>query len=139
MKYRSLILEKKEYVYLKRILNISGYVEDHETQKCLMLLAEELKSAHIVDNKDMPNDVIRFNSKVTVKFNNGLEKTVQLVIPIDRSVKENKISILTPMGSALIGYAKGDLIDWNFPNGKQQIRIIDVTQEEIFSDTDIVI
>lgn len=139
MKYRSLILEKKEYVYLKRILNISGYVEDHETQKCLMLLGEELKSAHIVDNKDMPNDVIRFNSKVTVKFNNGLEKTVQLVIPIDRSVRENKISILTPMGSALIGYAEGDLIDWYFPNGKQQIRIIDVTQEEIFSDTDIVI
>ncbi|WP_179344998.1 GreA/GreB family elongation factor [Winogradskyella ursingii] len=139
MKYGSLILEKKEYVYLKRILNISGYAEDHEIQKCLMNLSEELKTAYIVDDEEMPKDVIRFNSTVTVTFNNGIEKTIQLVTPIDKDVKNNKISVLTPMGSALIGYSKEDSIIWNFPNGTQQITIKGVEQQVTHSGIDIVI
>ncbi|WP_445730948.1 GreA/GreB family elongation factor [Mariniflexile sp.] len=139
MKYGSLILEKKEYVYLKRILNISGYAGDHETQKSLMKLSEELKTAIIVDAKEMPQDIIRFNSKVTVVFDNHLEKTVQVVIPMDKDMNKNKISILTPMGSALIGYSKDDTIEWEFPKGKQHIKIVEVTQEETFSGMDTVI
>ncbi|MEM5565033.1 GreA/GreB family elongation factor [Psychroserpens sp. AS72] len=139
MKYGSLILEKKEYVYLKRILNISGYAEDHEVQKSLIKLSEELKTAHIVDNESMPDDVIRFNSLVTIVFENGIEKKVQLVIPIDKNVKENKISVLTPMGAALIGYAKDDKIDWDFPGGKHQIKIKDVSRQETLNGIDLVI
>lgn len=139
MKYGSLILEKKEYVYLKRILNISGYAEDHETQRCLMKLSEELKTAHIVDEEEMPYDIIRFNSKVTVVFKNGIEETVQVVIPMDRDVNTNKISVLTPMGSALFGYSKGDTVLWDFPNGKQEINITEVKQEESYSGMDMAI
>ncbi|WP_452223457.1 GreA/GreB family elongation factor [Lacinutrix chionoecetis] len=139
MKYGSLILEKKEYVYLKRILNISGYVEDHETQRCLMHLYEELKTAHIVDEKEVPKDVIRFNSMVTLVLESGIEKQLQVVIPVDKDIKQNKISILTPMGSALIGYSKGDTILWDFPSGEQEIKIIDVTQEESLIGLDLTI
>ncbi|MDO7172307.1 GreA/GreB family elongation factor [Mariniflexile sp. AS56] len=139
MKYGSLILEKKEYVYLKRILNISGYAGDHETQKCLLSLSEELKTAQIVDDKDIPFDIIRFNSRVTVLFENGIEKTIQLVIPIDRDVNNNKISVLTPLGSALIGYSQDDILEWDFPKGKQQFKISKVTQEETFSGIDVII
>ncbi len=139
MKYGSLILEKKEYVYLKRLLNISGYDGDHETQKCLTNLTEELKTAHIVDEGEMPLDVIRFNSKVTVAFDNGVEKTVQLVVPIERDLKKDKISILTPMGSALMGYSQDDSIEWDFPNGKHRITILKVIQEENHIGIDLVI
>ena len=139
MKYGSLIIEKKEYVYLKRILNISGYAEDYETQKCLMRLFEELKTAHIVDEEDMPNDVVRFNSLVTLVLENGMEKKLQVVIPIDRDIKQNKISILTPMGSALIGYSKDDTILWDFPAGKQNLKIVDVSQEVKFTGVDVLI
>lgn len=128
MKYGSLILEKKEYVFLKRILNISGYAEDFETQKSLQRLSEELKNAQIVDETDMPEDVIRFNSKITVYSVKGWEKTIQLVIPSEKDVKQDKISILTPMGAALFGYSEGDTIEWDFPSGKQQIKIVAVTQ-----------
>ena len=139
MKYGSLILEKKEYVYLKRLLNISGYTEDYKTQKSLIRLNEELKTAHIVNDDEMPFDVIRFNSKVTVVFDNRIEKTIQIVSPTDKDVKNNKISILTPMGSALIGYSKGDIIIWDFPQGQQQIKIKEVAQEETLSNVDITI
>ena len=139
MRYGSLILEKKEYVYLKRILNISGYVGDHETQKCFAKLTDELKIAQIVDNDEMPDKIIRFNSKVTVVFENGLEKTVQVVIPSNKDVSQNKISILTPLGSALIGYSENDVIEWIFPKGKQVIKIKEVIQVNSCSDIDTVI
>ncbi len=128
MKYGSLVLEKKEYVYLKRILNISGYAEDFEVQKSLQRLSEELKSAQIVDEDEMPMDIIRFNSKIMVYSENGWENLVQLVIPSEKDAKKDKISILTPMGAALMGYSEGDTIEWDFPSGTQQIKIVAVTQ-----------
>ncbi len=132
MKYRSLMLEKREYVYLKRILNISGYTGDFETQKSLKKLLEELKTAQIVDNEELPKDIIRLNSKVSVESENGWSKTIQIVIPSDRDLKNDKISVLTPMGAALIGYSQGDAIIWDFPKGLQQLKIVAVEQDESY-------
>lgn len=130
MKYGSLIIDKKEYMYLKRILNISACAEDFQTKRSLQRLIEELKSAHIVDETDMPEDVIRFNSKIMVYSENGWEKSIQLVIPQDKDAKQDKVSILTPMGAALFGYSEGDSIEWEFPSGKQVIKIIAVIQDK---------
>lgn len=129
MKYGSLILEKKEYVYIKRILNISGYVGDHEVQKSLTKFTEELKTAHILDEAEMPNDVVRLNSIVTVKSDNDWEKTIQIVQPSEKDIKNSKISILTPMGAALFGYSVNDIVCWDFPTGTKELKIIEVAQQ----------
>ncbi|WP_139957982.1 GreA/GreB family elongation factor [Flavicella sediminum] len=139
MRYGSLILEKKEYVYLKRILNVSGYVEDQEIHKSLQRLHEEMKTAHVLDEEEVPMDVVRLNTKVTVTSNNGWERTMQVVIPKDKDLKQNKISILTPMGAALIGYSKGDIIVWDFPSGKQQLTITRVSQVQTYDFMDMVV
>ncbi|CDF79230.1 transcription elongation factor, GreA/GreB famil y [Formosa agariphila KMM 3901] len=138
MKYGHLILEKKEYVFLKRILNLSGYSKDIETKKSLQKLSNELVDAEIVDNENMPDDVIRFNSMVTVSHGDW-EKTIKVVIPQNKDLSLNKISILTPMGSALFGYAIGDIISWEFPGGTKQLKIIAVEQEFNYNGLDIVI
>jgi len=78
----------------------------------------------------MPEDVIRFNTKVKVIAENGWEKTLQIVIPSERDLTQDKMSILTPIASALIGYAEGDEIIWDFPIGKKQIKIVEVIQDE---------
>ncbi|TYP73680.1 GreA/GreB family elongation factor [Aquimarina intermedia] len=130
MKYGSLIIEKKEYVYLKRILNISEYVEDFQTQKSLIRLGEELKNALIVDEDDIPKDIVRFTSHVTVRSEIGWEKTIQIVIPAEKDAKNDKISVLRPMGAALFGYAEGDSMTWDFLTGKQQLKIVSVIQME---------
>lgn len=130
MKYGSLILEKKEYVYLKRILNISGYGNDASVTKSLVKLSEELKTAQIVDDDQVPEDIVRFNSIVTIASDNGWEKQLQVVIPMDKNVALNKVSVLAPMGAALLGYSKNDTLDWDFPKGAQKIKIIDVQKEE---------
>ncbi|AXP79356.1 Transcription elongation factor GreA [Mariniflexile rhizosphaerae] len=130
MKYGSIMLEKKEYVYIKRILNISGYVGDHEIQKSLAKFTEELKTAHILDEAEMPNDVVRLNSIVMVMSDNNWEKTIQIVQPSEKDIKKNKVSILTPMGAALFGYSLNDIIKWDFPTGLKELKIIEVTQQK---------
>lgn len=129
MKYGSLILEKKEYVYIKRILNISGYAGDHTIQKSLTKFAEELKTAHIIDEEEMPDDVVRLNSIVTVTSGNDWERTIQIVQPAEKDFKNNKISILTPMGAALYGYAVDDIVRWDFPTGMKELKVIEVVQQ----------
>lgn len=128
MKYGSIILEKKEYVYIKRILNISGYSGDHEVQRSLAKFSEELKTAHILDEEEMPDDVVRLNSMVTVKSGTDWEKSIQIVQPSEKDLKTNKISILTPMGAALFGYSVKDVVRWDFPTGTKEIQIMEVTQ-----------
>lgn len=130
MKYGSLILEKREYVYLKRLLNISGYADSTSIQGSLIRFSEELKQAKIVDEENMPHDIIRFNSSVTVSTDKGWQRSLQIVIPANRDIKQNKISLLSPMGIALFGYSTDDIIEWDLPNGKQKIRIVAVAQEE---------
>ncbi len=139
MKYENIILEKKEYVYLKRILNISGYAKDQAVQNSLIKLSEELKTAQILDDNEVPKDVIRFNSTVTIASDGGWERELQVVIPKDKDFSLNKISVLAPMGTALLGYSKGDVVDWDLPGGKQKLRIIDVKQEESVKGLDVII
>jgi regulator of nucleoside diphosphate kinase len=130
MKYGSLLLEKKEYVYLKRILNISGYAEDFETQKSLARLSEELKTAKIIDEIEMPADVVRFNSCVTVSSEVGWKKVVKIVIPMDENQDQGRISIFKPLAAALFGYSESDVIEWDFPTGKRSLTIEKVKQDK---------
>lgn len=139
MKYERLVIEKKEYVLLKRFMNLSGYYKDETLRKSVKKLLEELESAQILDVEDMPKDVIRFNSKITIDSQNGWQTIFTLVLPNESDVKNNKISILTPMGSAVIGYAEGDTITWEFPSGEQKLTIQKVEQENKYLNANIVL
>ncbi|MBW8200634.1 GreA/GreB family elongation factor [Flagellimonas abyssi] len=129
MKYSSLLIEKKEYVLLKRLMNLSGYHQDNTWRTSVRKLAGELEAAKILDEDDMPKDVIRFNSNVTIVSENGWHKKFKLVLPSKSDVKNNRISILTPMGAAVMGYAKGDSLVWEFPSGNQKLTIEHIEQE----------
>lgn len=129
MKYGSLVIEKKEYVLLKRLMKLSGYYQDDMLRTSVMKLLGEMESARICDETKMPADVIRFNSKITITSKNGWKRKFKLVMPSESDVKNDKISILTPMGAAVIGYAEGDPLVWEFPSGEQQLTIEKVEQE----------
>lgn len=92
------------------------------------LLEEELSRASIVPPSDVPSDVVSMNSKV--RFENletGKENEVTLVYPHEANIQENKISILTPIGSALIGLRVGQTIEWPFPDGStKKLKVISV-------------
>ena len=87
-------------------------------------LIKEIQSASVVDPESIPSNVVTMNSIVQISFLNT-KKTVefQIVYPNQANVKENKISIFSPIATALIGYKVGDEIDWVVPAGITKIRI----------------
>lgn len=139
MKYGSLVIEKKEYVLLKRFMNLSGYYKDDTLRTSVEKLVGELESASIYDETDMPKDVIRFNSTIIIASENGWLKRFKLVMPNDSDVKNDKVSILTPMGAAVMGYAEGDPLVWVFPSGEQQLTIKKVEQEKRYMNSNMIL
>ncbi len=139
MKYGNLVIEKKEYVLLKRLMNLSGYYRDNTLRSSVKKLVGEMETAQILDDAEMPKDVIRFNTMVTIVSEAGWHKKFKLVLPSNSDVKNNHISILTPMGAAVIGYAEGDSLVWEFPSGNQQLHIEKVEQENQSINLDMVI
>jgi regulator of nucleoside diphosphate kinase len=105
----------------------------------LAKFAEELKTAHILDEEEMPEDIVRLNTIVTVTSGNDWEKTIQIVQPSEKDVKNNKISILTPMGAALFGYSVDDIVQWDFPTGMKELKIIEVAQQAQVKNLEVLI
>jgi len=130
MKYGELIIEKKEYEFLKQIMSLAKYYKDNSYKASIFKLNEELKDARIVSKDKIPEDVIRLNSLVTIETPYAVERTYQIVTPEKGDIRKDKISVLAPMGLALFGYAKGDNITWTFPLGESHIHIKDVKQVE---------
>jgi len=130
MKYGSLIIAKKEFVILKRLINLSGNFKDAVEKRSVYKLSKELETAIIQDGDEVPDDVIRFNSEITIRANDNWKYTFKLVLPTESDVSKHKISILSPMGTAVIGYAEDDKILWEFPQGMKTIKIDNVTQSD---------
>lgn len=139
MKYKNIIIEKKEYVLLKRFMNLSGYYKDDTLRDSVKKLLGELELALICDEQDMPKDVIRFNSTIEIASQNGWHRKFKLVMPNESDIKNDKISILTPMGAAVMGYAEGDTITWQFPSGEQILTIEKVKQENNYINVNMVL
>ena len=139
MKYKKLILEKKEYVYIKRLLNTTSFVEHFDTKFALDNFLKRIENADILDEKYMPADVIRFNTKIKILSSNNWEGEIQIVIPSEKNIKENKISILTPLAASLFGFSEGDILDFNSPIGLQKYNILSVNADLNFNKIEVII
>ncbi|MEX2121486.1 MAG: nucleoside diphosphate kinase regulator [Pirellulales bacterium] len=87
-------------------------------------LSHELERATAVDPDDVPNDVITMNSTVRVRdLDTGEVETYTLVYPAEADIEEKRISVLAPVGTAIIGYRVGDVIKWPVPSGFVRLRV----------------
>lgn len=92
-------------------------------------LLAELDRALIVADGTVSPDIVQMGSAVTFKPDTGAAKTVVLVFPGDADISEGKISILTPIGTALIGLSTGQSIMWTARNGRRhELSILAVGQ-----------
>lgn len=95
-----------------------------EEEKYLKELEGELDRAKIVKSEDVPEGVITMNSKILLKNLDSNEEFIYwLVFPPDSDPDQNKISILTPIGTALLGYHVGDIIEWDVPAGTARLEV----------------
>lgn len=99
----------------------SQYYGSDELQK----LGAELNRALVVASKDVPRDVITMNSKVRLlDLETKEEMTYTLVFPDEADFAEGKISVLAPIGTAMLGYRAGDTFSWQVPAGIRRIKIL---------------
>lgn len=136
MKYGKLIFTKRDYELIYLILINWRQTKDLSEANYKRLM-EELKKVEIyVDEKSFPQDVVKFGSFVDMDTPWGLLENYELVVPIQSDVKTKKLSVLTALGSAILGYAEGDEIVWDFPNGEEKIRIVKVNNPLILAHSD---
>lgn len=84
-------------------------------------LDEELGRAQVVPQKEIPTDVVTMNSIVTFSsLDSAKETEIKLVYPKDADVTKGHVSVLAPVGIALIGLRIGQSIDWPMPNGQSR-------------------
>ncbi len=113
---------------------LSGLLDMSEASEATNLLAEELDRAIVVADHDLPGNVVHMNSTVTFReCGTGKISSITLVYPHDANVKEHKISILSPVGSALIGLQVGQTINWPFPSGIKTLEVLSVDKMPIGS------
>lgn len=95
------------------------------------LLKKELERAEVVPPEQIPPNVVTMNS--TVRFtivDSGEEFLLKLVYPKDAGDEPDRISVLAPVGSALLGLSVGDEIEWPRPGGGiATVRVVDVVYQ----------
>ncbi len=90
-------------------------------------LEAELERGHIVTPQDVPPNVITMNSRARLMdLDTGEEMTYTLVFPQDANIREGRISVLAPIGIAMLGYSVGDTFEWTVPEGMRRLKVQEV-------------
>ncbi len=104
------------------IMNVQS--EGYHGSIYLEKLRAELDRAQIVLPQEIPMDAITMNSKVVLlDLDTREEETYTLVYPENANPSEGRVSILAPIGTAMLGYRVGDVFEWDVPAGKRQLEV----------------
>lgn len=109
----------------KKLQRIIPHLDpDSSGREDVLMLAAELERAEEVAAADVPPDVVTLNSTVSVTdLDHGDTRQWTVVMPGHGRYEEGKISVLAPLGTALLGYRTGDEIEWEVPGGRRRLRI----------------
>jgi regulator of nucleoside diphosphate kinase len=122
---KNIVITETDYGRLRALLQSAREFRLRDAQY-LDDLEGELERA-TVTALPVPSGIVTMNSRVRVRdLNTGHELTYQVVFPKDADVAKNRISVLAPIGTALLGYGSGALVEWRVPSGVRRWRILDV-------------
>ena len=116
----TVVLSEHDYRLIKR------YVQQAPAGEGLAL-EHEIERAIIVQKYAFPPHTVALNSRVSVEeevSKKVLEFTI--VAPVEANAAERRISVLSPLGTALIGFRRGELVEWRMPGGMRKFRILEV-------------
>ena len=119
------------------------YITEHDLRRLKELVAElrradyhrrdladlqaEMERALVVEPRQIPADVITMNSRVLLRdAETGEELDLTLVFPKDADIDVGKISVQAPVGTALLGYRVGDIIEWRVPSGIARFQVVEM-------------
>jgi regulator of nucleoside diphosphate kinase len=126
MSKRNIHITSQDMRRLGKLLRSTSDPFGHD-RPYLDALRTALGNAKIVDARSIDGDVVTMNSTVRVRHRDSDEITlITLVFPEHASFETNHISVIAPMGAALLGYRVGDRITYKLPRGQAQCEILEV-------------
>ena len=126
MKDRTIFVTQEDMQRLSDLVASAERISSRDLPH-LRMLKEELEQAQIVSSEEIPGDVVTMNSRVRLKdLDSGRESIYVVVFPRDADVAQGRISVLAPIGTAIIGYRAGDMIVWSVPAGERRFRLEEI-------------
>jgi len=123
MPKRKIIISEIDHDYLKELLD-SEFAEAIDPSCHLDSLRTELDRAIVVRPKDVPRNVVTMNSTVVLRDLVTKEKeTYTLVFPDSADIAKGRLSVLAPVGTAILGERVGDVLRWRVPDGWRRLKI----------------
>lgn len=101
---------------------IKEITKTNALDKTVLKLKDEIDNATVIDSRKISRHFITMNSKALIRLNDE-DVEVSLVYPEDADLDEMKLSVLSPIGTAIIGYKEGSSVEWDVPSGKSTIEI----------------
>ncbi len=123
---RAIFITRTDQERLEKLIQLEE--EFNQSSKIhLEELKSELKRAVITESQDIPPDVITMRSQVLLKDLNCEEEMIcTLVYPDEADMLEGKISVLAPIGMAILGYRENDRVEWEIPGGTAALKVVKV-------------
>jgi regulator of nucleoside diphosphate kinase len=102
-------------------------------------LHRELDRAEVVEAEEILADVVTMHSTLRVRdLDSDKSMVYTIVFPVDADIEKKRISVLAPIGTALIGYRVGDIVEWATPGGTRRLQIEEVLfQPEAVGDASV--
>lgn len=123
MKDRTIYITKFDLERLEDLLAADGEFS-YRGRGDLEELEAELQEGKLVDSKEVPPNVVTMNSRVRlVDVDDNQSMVFTLVFPKDADIDAGKLSVLSPIGTAILGFSEGDVIEWRVPAGIRRIKI----------------
>ena len=127
IKEATIYINEVDLARLRKLIDLARETGNDANRMYLDRLEGELERAEVVNPIDIPKDVVTMRSTVRLKdLDNGKEMVYSLVFPNEADVDEGKISVLAPVGTAMIGYRVGDLIEWEVPSGLRRLKVKEI-------------
>ena len=126
MERRDIWVTDADLARLRQLLEAArtGSARDREH---LDPLAEELGRAHVVPASDIPPDVVTMHSRLRLRdLDAGKDMVFTLVFPSDADADQGKISVLAPLGTAVLGFRRGDTFEWHVPGRVRRLQVAEV-------------
>lgn len=127
---KTIVITEADRAKLSQVLDVNHSFGGEGMGQCLRELNSDLASATIVESDKMPNDIVTMNSKVVLKdVASGEEEEWILAFPQGADIYENRVSVLAPMGIAMLGAQPGEVIEWTTPRGVAKAEIIKISYQ----------
>ena len=125
---RRIIMTEKDREKLQDLIN-EILLTEVDGVRHVRALDAEMSLAKVLPSGKVPPDVITMHTEVVLSVGDAEDEAYKLVYPDEADLSSNRISVMSPIGTAILGYREGDVIDWEVPDGHVAIHVKRITYQ----------